>query len=158
MVMRPFIIAATILGILASANAARAGLSTTLREVASIDTATVSDEATRETEDQIGLTRTTRREVQRRLTALGFDTKVNGKFEQPTRAAITRWQEQRGYPKTGFLNTEQHTALLEESSSAREPAKSDYQDHHRNGGAHRPRGVGGPIGAIGGAIGGLFRR
>jgi hypothetical protein len=74
--MRALLLAATILGILASANAAKAGLSNTPREVASVDTATVSDEATQETEDQIGLTRITRREVQRRLTTLGFDTKA----------------------------------------------------------------------------------
>jgi peptidoglycan hydrolase-like protein with peptidoglycan-binding domain len=157
--MRALILAATILGILASANAAKAGPSTTPRELASLDTAAVSDEATLETEDQIGLTRIMRREVQRRLNTLGFDTKVNGKFEKSTRAAIARWQEERGYPKTGFLNTAQHTALLEESGAAREAGKSNYQDHHRHGGrAHRPRGIGGPIGAIGGAIGGLFRR
>jgi peptidoglycan hydrolase-like protein with peptidoglycan-binding domain len=157
--MRVLILAATILGILVSANAAKAGLSAAPRELASLDTATVPDESTQETEDQIGLTRITRREVQRRLTALGFDTRVNGKFEKPTQAAITRWQEERGYPKTGFLNTAQHMALLEESGSAMQASKSDYQDHHRNGGsAHRPRGIGGPIGAIGGAIGGLFHR
>jgi peptidoglycan hydrolase-like protein with peptidoglycan-binding domain len=156
--MRALILAATILGILASANAVKAGLSTAPRELVSFDTATVSDEATLETEGQIGLTRITRREVQRRLTTLGFDTKVNGKFEESTRAAIMRWQEERGYPKTGFLNTAQHTALLEESGSAMESGISD-QDHHRNEArAHRPRGIGGPIGAIGGAIGGLFRR
>jgi peptidoglycan hydrolase-like protein with peptidoglycan-binding domain len=157
--MRALILAATILGILAGANAVKAGLSTAPREVASVDTATVSDEATQETEDQIGLTKITRREVQRRLITLGFDTKVNGTFEESTRAAITRWQEEHGYPKTGFLNSPQHTALLEESDSVMEPGKSDYQDPHRNGGgAHRPRGIGGPVGAIGGAIGGLFRR
>jgi len=157
--MRALILAATILGILAGANAVKAGLSTAPREVASVDTATVSDEATQETEDQIGLTKITRREVQRRLITLGFDTKVNGTFEESTRAAITRWQEEHGYPKTGFLNSPQHTALLEESDSVMEPGKSGYQDPHRNGGgAHRPRGIGGPVGAIGGAIGGLFRR
>jgi peptidoglycan hydrolase-like protein with peptidoglycan-binding domain len=157
--MRVLILAAAILGILASANAAKAGLSAAPRELVSLDMATVSDEATQETEDQIGLTRITRREVQRRLTALGFGTRINGKFEEPTRAAITRWQEERGYPKTGFLNTAQHMALLEESGSAMQASKLDYQDHHRNGGgAHRPRGIGGPIGAIGGAIGGLFHR
>jgi peptidoglycan hydrolase-like protein with peptidoglycan-binding domain len=156
--MRALILAATILGILASANAAKAGLSTAPRELASLDTATVSDQATQETEDQIGLTRRTRYEVQRRLTTLGFGTRADGKFEDSTRAAIARWQGERGYPKTGFLNTAQHTALLEESS-ATEDGKSDYQDHHRNGSrAHRPHGIGGPIGAIGGAIGGLFRR
>jgi peptidoglycan hydrolase-like protein with peptidoglycan-binding domain len=157
--MRALILAATILGILASANAVEAGLSTTPREVASVDTATISDEATQETEDQIGLTKITRREVQGRLTTLGFDTKVNGKFDESTRGAITRWQEEHAYPKTGFLNIAQHTALLEESGSAMEPGKSDYQGHHRNGGGtHRPHGIGGPIGAIGGAVGGLFRR
>jgi peptidoglycan hydrolase-like protein with peptidoglycan-binding domain len=33
-----------------------------------------------------------RRDVQRRLTALGFDTKVNGTFHELTRAAIVRRQ------------------------------------------------------------------
>jgi peptidoglycan hydrolase-like protein with peptidoglycan-binding domain len=157
--MRALILAATILGILAGADAAKAGPSTTPREVASVDTATVPDEATQQTEDQIGLTRKTRRDVQRRLTTLGFDTRVNGKFEASTRAAITRWQEEHGYPKTGFLNTAQHTALLEAGGSAMEAGKFDEQNHHRNGGrGHGRRGIGGPIGAIGGAIGGLFGR
>jgi peptidoglycan hydrolase-like protein with peptidoglycan-binding domain len=156
--MRALILAATILGILASANAANAGLSTTPRELASIEPATVPDEATQETEDQLGLTRTTRREVQRLLTRLGFDTRADGKFEQSTRAAITRWQEEHEYPRTGFLNAAQHAALLEEGGAAIEAGKSDDQDHHRNDRGHRPHGIGGPIGAIGGAIGGLFRR
>ena len=153
--MRALILAATILGILAGANAAKAGLSTTPREVASVDTATVSDEATQETEDQIGLTRTTRRETQRRLAKLGFGTKVNGKFDESTRAAIARWQEEHGYPKTGFLNTEQNTALLDEGIAA---SKSDREDPRRGGRIHHSRGIGGPIGAIGSAVGGLFRR
>ena len=154
--MRALILAAIILGILTGANAARAGLSTTPREVASADTSNVADEATQENENQIGLTRTTRREVQRRLAKLGFETRVNGKFDESTRAAITRWQDEHGYPKTGFLNAAQHTALLDESGAAIEASKSDHQDHHRGG--NHARGVGGPIGAIGGAIGGLFRR
>jgi peptidoglycan hydrolase-like protein with peptidoglycan-binding domain len=154
--MRALILGLSVLAIVASANAAKAGLSTTPREVASIDTATLPDEANQETEDQLGLTKATRREVQRRLAKLGFDSKINGKFDPPTRAAITRWQDDHGYPKTGFLNTAQHTALLDERSAAIEPGKSDRQDHHRGGG--RARGIGGPIGAIGGAIGGLFGR
>ena len=56
--------------------------------------------------------------MQRRLTGLGFDTKVNGRFDKSTRAVITRWQAARGYPKTGFLDTLQHQALLTESVSA----------------------------------------
>jgi peptidoglycan hydrolase-like protein with peptidoglycan-binding domain len=43
-----------------------------------------------------------RRDVQRRPTGLGFDTKVNGKFDDSTRAVIKRWQAARGYPNTGF--------------------------------------------------------
>jgi len=70
--MRALILAVTVLGVLAGANAAQAGLSTTLREeAASVDTATVPDEATQQTEDQIGLTKARRREVQRRLAKLG---------------------------------------------------------------------------------------
>jgi peptidoglycan hydrolase-like protein with peptidoglycan-binding domain len=154
--MRALILGLSVLAIVASANAARAGLSTTPREVASIDTATLPDEASRETEDQIGLTKASRREVQRRLAKLGFDTRVNGKFDESTRAAITRWQEEHGYPKTGFLSTNQHAALLDESAAAIEAGRSDHQDRHRGGG--HARGIGGPIGAIGGAIGGLFGR
>jgi peptidoglycan hydrolase-like protein with peptidoglycan-binding domain len=126
---------------------------------ASVDTATLTDEANQETEDQIGFTKAKRREVQRGLTKLGFDTKVNGKFDESTRAAITRWQEEHDYPKTGFLNTGQHKALLEESVGAMEASKSDHQDRRRGGArAYHSRGIGGPIGAIGGVMGGLFRR
>jgi peptidoglycan hydrolase-like protein with peptidoglycan-binding domain len=52
-----------------------------------------------------------RRDVQRRPTGLGFDIKVNGKFDDSTRAVIKRWQAARGYPSTGFLNQLQHKAL-----------------------------------------------
>ena len=97
--------------------------------LASADPATSAIEATQETEDQIGLDKGKRRDVQRRLTGLGFDTKVNGRFDKRTRAVITRWQAARGYPKTGF----------------------------RRGGGHH-RSTGGPGGLIGGVVGGLFGR
>jgi Putative peptidoglycan binding domain len=151
-VMRGLIIAATLFGIFGCANA-QAGPSTTPRQMASLDTAAVSDEATLETEHHIGLTKSARRKVQRQLTSLGFQTKADGQFEESTRSAIARWQDERGYPRTGFLNTAQHTALLGEGGSAREV------HHHRHGGRrHHRRGIGGPIGAVAGAIGGLFRR
>ena len=108
--------------------------------------------------------KTNRREVQRRLTRLGFGTKINGKFDDSTRDAIGRWQEEHAYPKTGFLNAAQHEALL--SEGATEAGKSDRQERRRAGGrAHYSRHAGGPIGAIGGAVHhvvggvvGLFRR
>jgi peptidoglycan hydrolase-like protein with peptidoglycan-binding domain len=161
--MRVLIFALSILGILVSADAARAGLSTTTRNLsASIDPATFTDEATQETEDQIGLDKKKRRAVQRRLTGLGFDTKVNGKFDEPTRAVITRWQGTRGYPKTGFLNSLQHKALLTENVSAAhtgtgDEIDSDHPVRRRRGGAHHHR-SGGPGGLIGGMMGGLFGR
>ena len=126
-----------------------------------------TEEATQETEDQIGLNKARRKDVQRRLTGLGFDTKANGKFDEPTRAVITRWQAARGYPQTGFLNTLQHKALLTEtvptarasSSASDESAEAPPTRRRRGGGgARHHRGVGGPVGLIGGVVGGLFGR
>jgi peptidoglycan hydrolase-like protein with peptidoglycan-binding domain len=115
--LRVFIIALSVLGFLVSANVAKAGPSTAYRDLlAFVDPAVIADDATQETEDQLGLDKGKRRDVQRRLTGLGFDTKVSGRFDESTRAVITRWQAARGYPETGFLNTLQHHALLTESS------------------------------------------
>jgi hypothetical protein len=89
--MRALILALSILAIVDGAHLAGAGLSSTPREtLAPTDTAIAVDEATQETEQQIRLTKAKRREVQRGLTSLGFDTKVNGKFDKSTRAAIAR--------------------------------------------------------------------
>jgi hypothetical protein len=162
--MRASILALSILAIVGSAHVAKAGLSSTPREtLAPADMATATDEATQETEDQIGFTKAKRREVQRGLTRLGFDTKVNGKFDESTRAAVARWQEEHGYPTTGFLNAAQLKLLTDAATDA---GKADRQGRRRAGGRARySRGVGGPIGAIGGAVhnvgsvvGGLFRR
>jgi hypothetical protein len=161
-----FILALSVLGILVNANAAKAGLNTTDRDLsASVDPATFAQEATQETEDQIGLDKGKRRDVQRRLTRLGFDTKVNGRFDESTRAVIARWQAARGYPNTGFLNTLQHQALVTESvSAAHASLSSDKSDddspaRRRDGdSAHHHRSGGGPGGLIGGVVGGLFGR
>jgi len=163
--LRVFIFALSVLGILVSASVAKAGLSTTDRDLlASANPATVVHTATQETEDQVGLNKGKRRDVQRQLTGLGFGTKVNGRFDKPTRAAITRWQAARGYPTTGFLNTPQHQALLTESVSAARASlgSNDKSGDERpgrrrsGGGAHHHRS--GPGGLIGGVVGGLFGR
>jgi peptidoglycan hydrolase-like protein with peptidoglycan-binding domain len=158
--LRVFILALSVLGILVSTNVAKAGPSTTNRDLlASADPAAFAYEATQETEDQVGLDKRKRRDVQRRLTRLGFDTKVNGRFDKPTRAVITRWQAARGYPKTGYLDTLQHQALLRESVSAARASVSsnDERPARRRGGGHHHSG-GGPGGLIGGVVGGLFGR
>ncbi|NOJ43132.1 caspase family protein [Bradyrhizobium australiense] len=92
-----------------------------------IDPATFKEEANQTTEDQIGLDKGQRRDVQRRLTGLGFDTRVTGQFDAPTRAVITRWQAARGYPKSGYLNKLQHKALLTEIVAAAPTASSDEE-------------------------------
>src|ERR1019366_922997 len=145
------------------------GLSTATRNLTTgIDPATFTEEASQTTEDQIGLDKGQRRDVQRRLTGLGFDTKVTGKFDDATRAVIMRWQAARGYPKSGFLNKLEHKALLTEivATTATASSSDDADDkparHHHSsggggGGGHYRRGPSGPGGLIGGMMGGLFR-
>jgi Caspase domain/Putative peptidoglycan binding domain len=144
------------------------GPSTTTRNLTTgIDPATFTASADQTSEDQIGLGRSQRRDVQRRLTGLGFDVKASGKFDEATRVVITRWQAARGYPQTGFLNTLEHKALVseivstkvasaDEDSSDDEPAR--HSRHAGGGGGRRyHRGGGGPGGFFGHMMGGLFR-
>jgi peptidoglycan hydrolase-like protein with peptidoglycan-binding domain len=149
------------------------GPSTTTRNLtAGVDPATFTEEANLTTEDQIGLDKGQRRDVQRRLTGLGFDTKVTGKFDDETRAVIARWQIARGYPKSGYLNKLQHKALLAEIVATTQTSSGDDSDsrkHSSSGGGSRRSsssgggGGGGNPGAflggmVGGMMGGMLRR
>ena len=145
------------------------GPSTTTRNLTTgVDPAVFNEEGTQVTEDQIGLEKGQRRDVQRRLTGLGFDTKVNGRFDEDTRAVIMRWQAARGYPKTGFLTKLEHKALLTEivATASQASSSNDDSEEHTSrrhpsggggggGGGYR-RGPSGPGGLIGGMMGGLF--
>jgi len=141
------------------------GPSTTTRNLTTgIDPATFTQEANQTTEDQIGLEKGQRRDVQRRLNGLGFDTKVTGKFDEATRAVITRWQAARGYPQSGYLNKLQHKALLTEivattqtssDDSGDRPARRARQSSGGGGGGGR-RGGGDPGAFIGGVMGGMM--
>jgi peptidoglycan hydrolase-like protein with peptidoglycan-binding domain len=155
-VIRALILALSILAVVDSAQFAAAGLSDTPRETAApADTASTASEATQQTEDEIRLTKAKRRNVQRRLTRLGFETKATGTFDEQTRTAISRWQEESGYPSTGFLDAGQHKALTD---AAKQAAKADRKDRRRAGNRTRySRGPGGPIGVIGGAVRGVGR-
>jgi hypothetical protein len=138
------------------------GPSTTTRNLTTgIDPATFNDEANQVTEDQIGLDRNQRRDVQRRLTGLGFDTKVSGKFDESTRAVITRWQAARGYPSTGYLNKLQHKALLTEIVATTQTSSSDDSDdrpsRRRSGGGYHRGGGGGGLAGPGQFFGGMAR-
>ena len=163
---------------LARIAALESGLSTTTRNLTSgIDPLTFTEESSQTTEDQIGLDKGQRRDVQRRLTGLGFDTRITGKFDESTRAVITRWQAARGYPKTGYLNRLQHKALLTEIVAATPTASRDESDEkparpaRRSsggggaGGGGSQRSGGGPDpgaafigGVMGGVVGGMLRR
>jgi uncharacterized caspase-like protein len=146
------------------------GPSTATRNLTTgIDPATFTEEADQIAEDQLGLDKGQRRDVQRRLSGLGFDTKVTGRFDETTRAVITRWQAARGYPKTGFVNALQLKALQSEIVSSRVASSDDSSDdeqvHHARhsggggGGRHyRGGGGGGPGAFFGGMMGGLFHR
>lgn len=158
--MRVSILVLSLLGLLAHADAANAGMSTADRELSLIEPASMTNAANQETEDRIGLDKDRRRDVQRQLTGLGFDTKVNGTFNRSTRAVIMRWQAARGYPKTGFFNTLEHEALLTEvvaPASSSEKSDDGHPPNRNTAGSHRNHGNGGgPVRFIGGVVGGLF--
>ena len=151
------------------------GPSTTTRNLTTgVDPATFTQEANQTTEDQIGLDKGQRRDVQRRLTGLGFDTKVTGKFDETTRSVITRWQAARGYPQSGFFNKLQHKALLTEIVATTQTSSDDSEDRPARrarqssggggGGGGTVRRSGGVDpgaafvgGVVGGMMGGMFR-
>jgi len=149
------------------------GPSTTTRNLATgVDPATFTEDSNQLTEDQLGLDRGQRRDVQRRLNGLGFDTKVTGRFDEATREVLKRWQAARGYPSSGYLNKLQHKALLSEIvASTNSDDSSSSEDHptrhHSSGGgggerhySHRGGGGGGgggdPGAFMGGVIGGMM--
>ncbi|MET4384648.1 putative caspase-like protein [Bradyrhizobium sp. F1.4.3] len=156
---------------LARLAAIQNGPSTTTRNLnAGVDPATFTDDASQLTEDQIGLDKGQRRDVQRRLNGLGFDTKVTGAFNDETRTVLKRWQAARGYPSTGYLNKLQHKALLSEivastsptaSDDSSKPARRPSAPSGGGGGGHRGGGDPGAAfmgGVVGGMMGGMFRR
>ncbi|MBH5387227.1 caspase family protein [Bradyrhizobium diversitatis] len=159
---------------LARLAAIKSGASTATRTLnAGVDPATFTDEATQVTEDQIGLDKNKRRDVQRRLTALGFDTKQTGVFNDETRSVLKRWQTARGYPSSGYLNKNQHKALLAEIVAAPAAASDTSQKPARRASAPPPSSAPAPQhrsspgdaagaafvgGVVGGMMGGMFRR
>ena len=63
-------------------------------------------------EDELGLDRATRRQIQQSLHAEGFNPGgAGGLFGPRTRAAIRRWQASRGAPTTGYLDGAAAAAL-----------------------------------------------
>ena len=67
-------------------------------------------------EKEIALSRTERRAIQRRLTLIGHSTRgVDGVFGPGTRGAITAWQQESGLEATGYLTSETHARLINQT-------------------------------------------
>ncbi len=77
-------------------------------------------------EDALGLSRGERRQIQRDLTDLGFDTRgIDGIFGSGTRQAIRNWQRQERLSRTGYLTENQVARLRRQGDEARAEARSN---------------------------------
>lgn len=77
---------------------------------------TTGDAPTHDIEKELALTRTERREIQRRLVLLDYHTRgIDGVFGKGTRAAIGQWQQDNEQPVSGYLDLNQLIFLREMS-------------------------------------------
>ncbi len=68
-------------------------------------------------EEALALSRNQRREIQRDLTILDYNTRgIDGIFGPGTRGAVTNWQQVNGYAQTSYLTTEQINRLDAQAS------------------------------------------
>lgn len=82
-------------------------------------------------EAALSLTAAQRREIQRQLTYLGFNTRgIDGIFGPGTRGAIRGWQAGRGLPDSGFLTAAQ-LALLAQDVALREAELVEQERRER---------------------------
>lgn len=90
------------------------------------ESATVLPEAAEES--RLGLDQAARRNIQERLTVLGFDTRgIDGLFGPGTRSAVSEWQKTRNLSETGYVTSEQIKLLSVEADerSAELAAKAE---------------------------------
>ncbi len=81
-------------------------------------------------EQRLDLNRDQRREIQRDLSLLNYNTRgIDGIFGQGTRAAIVAWQGDNRHEKTGFLNEEQIRQL--DAQSERKSAQLEAEAQAR---------------------------
>jgi peptidoglycan hydrolase-like protein with peptidoglycan-binding domain len=77
-------------------------------------------------EESLNLPRDARRDIQRNLTLLGFETRgIDGIFGQATRGAIVAWQQENGFPQTGYVTAEQINRL--DAQAARRAAQLEAE-------------------------------
>ena len=95
--------------------------------------------AQRKAEEALDLSRNQRREIQRDLTTLGFDTRgIDGVFGRGTRGAVTNWQRQTGEEASSYLDAGQIARLARTAQrrraeiaeeERRKKAERDARDH-----------------------------
>ena len=87
----------------------------------------VADSSAARAEAQLGLSRSDRMAIQRRLSSLGFyRSGIDGDFGSGTRRAIAAWQDARDLPGRGYLNANQVRQLLTSANTpATTPATGD---------------------------------
>jgi len=91
-----------------------------------LEIATEPNRAARLREEGLALSRDARRDIQRDLTILDYDTRgIDGIFGPGTRAAITNWQQGDGFAQTGYLTQEQITQL--DAQAARRAAELEVE-------------------------------
>lgn len=87
-------------------------------------------------EEALGLTRDQRREIQRNLALLDFDSRgIDGIFGPGTRSAITDWQQQNGFAQTSYLDREQIARL--EAQAARRAQQIEAEAERQRQAAER---------------------
>jgi peptidoglycan hydrolase-like protein with peptidoglycan-binding domain len=82
--------------------------------------------AARLAEEALQLTRDERRDIQRNLSLLDYNTRgIDGIFGPGTRGAITNWQQVNGYPQTSYLSVDQINQL--DAQAARRNAELEAE-------------------------------
>ncbi|MCC1492137.1 peptidoglycan-binding protein [Cognatishimia sp. F0-27] len=80
----------------------------------------------RRREEALDLSREARRNIQRHLSILGYDTRgIDGVFGGGTRGAIRNWQEATGLKPTGYLTADQINRLGRASASRSEELEAE---------------------------------
>ncbi|MEX0339714.1 MAG: peptidoglycan-binding protein [Arenibacterium sp.] len=89
------------------------------------------------TEQALSLNRSERREIQRRLTLLGFSTRgVDGVFGPGSRNAISEWQTSQNLPASSYLNETQLADLRGQT----EEMYQEWRKRNRSSGSGLPAG------------------
>lgn len=92
-------------------------------------------ELARDGEAALALGHAARRDIQRDLSLLGFDTRgIDGIFGRGSRAAVADWQAASGFGATGYLSGEQIAALADAATARAEELEEEDAIFWRNNG------------------------